>query len=66
MQSFRSKQKLEDEEYDSIAIIGQGTYGVVKKVRHKKTNEYFAIKCLKLENEKEGVPSTALREIAIL
>lgn len=66
MQSFRSKQKLDEEDYEGVAIIGQGTYGVVKKVRHKKNNQFYAIKCLKLENEKEGVPSTALREIAIL
>ena len=66
MHSFKSKQTTDEENYEPLAIIGQGTYGVVKKVKHKKTNELFAIKCLRLENEREGVPSTALREISIL
>ena len=41
---FKSKLKSDEEEYEGVTIIGQGTYGVVKKVRHRKTNEFFAIK----------------------
>lgn len=43
-----------------------GTYGVVYKARHKVTNELVALKKIRLENEDEGVPSTAIREITIL
>lgn len=32
----------------------------------KQTNELFALKIIRLENEEEGIPSTAIREISIL
>ena len=43
-----------------------GTYGVVYKGRHKKTNRIVALKKIRLESEEEGVPSTAIREISLL
>lgn len=43
-----------------------GTYGVVYKGRHKKTNRLVALKKIRLESEEEGVPSTAIREISLL
>lgn len=43
-----------------------GTYGVVYKARSKKTNQLVALKKIRLENEDEGVPSTAIREITVL
>lgn len=46
--------------------IGEGTYGVVFRARDMNTKEIVALKKVKLENEDEGVPSTALREISIL
>ena len=46
--------------------IGEGTYGLVYKARDILTNEIVALKKVKLENEDEGVPSTAMREISIL
>lgn len=46
--------------------IGEGTYGVVFRAVDKTTKEIVALKKVKLENEDEGVPSTALREISIL
>lgn len=36
------------------------------KARHKVTQELVAMKKIRLENEDEGVPSTAIREITIL
>lgn len=48
-------------------IVGQGTYGVVYRSRDKRTGETVALKKIKLEGgDDEGVPSTALREIALL
>lgn len=47
-------------------IIGEGTYGVVFKAREKTSGRYVALKKIRLEQEEEGIPSTALREISIL
>lgn len=46
--------------------IGEGTYGVVYKARDRVTNETIALKKIRLEQEDEGVPSTAIREISLL
>lgn len=54
------------EEYEKIEKIGEGTYGVVYKARHKKSSKIVALKKIRLENEDEGVPSTAMREISLL
>ena len=54
------------DKYDKLSKIGEGTYGYVFKARNKVTNEIVALKKIKLENEDEGVPSTAMREISIL
>jgi serine/threonine protein kinase len=54
------------ENMDKINRIGEGTYGVVYKSRELLSKDIVAIKKVKLENEDEGVPSTALREISIL
>lgn len=52
--------------YEKIESIGEGTYGVVFKARERDTKRIVALKKIKLENEDEGVPSTAMREISIL
>lgn len=54
------------DDYMKIEKIGEGTYGVVYKGRHKKTNRFVALKKIRLDSEEEGVPSTAIREISIL
>lgn len=54
------------ENYSKVEKIGEGTYGVVYKARDCVTGEEIALKKIKLENEPEGVPSTALREISVL
>ena len=46
--------------------IGEGTYGVVYKARVRSTGEILALKRIRLEQEEEGVPSTAIREISLL
>ena len=52
--------------YEKIESIGEGTYGVVFKARERDTKRIVALKKIKLENEDEGGPSTAMREISIL
>ncbi|XP_048478363.1 cyclin-dependent kinase 12 isoform X8 [Plutella xylostella] len=52
--------------FQVITQIGEGTYGQVYKARDKNTNQLVALKKVRLENEKEGFPITAVREIKIL
>eukprot|EP00505_MAST-04D_sp_SCG-Rhode-Island_P002908 Stramenopile-MAST_4_protein_2908 len=52
--------------YEKLEKVGEGTYGVVYKAKDKVTNETVALKKIRLEAEEEGVPSTAIREIALL
>lgn len=52
--------------FERLESIGEGTYGVVFRARDRTTKEIVALKKIKLENEDEGVPSTAMREISIL
>ncbi|RWS14746.1 cyclin-dependent kinase 1-like protein, partial [Dinothrombium tinctorium] len=54
------------EDFEKIEKIGEGTYGVVYKAKVKKTGQLVALKKIRLENEDEGVPSTAIREITLL
>ncbi|KAG7999859.1 Cyclin-dependent kinase 1 [Nibea albiflora] len=54
------------EDYLKIEKIGEGTYGVVYKGRHKATGQVVAMKKIRLESEEEGVPSTAVREVSLL
>lgn len=47
-------------------MLGEGTYGKVRKARCRQTGEFRALKQMKLGTQEDGVPSTAIREIAIL
>mmetsp|Transcript_969 Transcript_969/g.1211 ORF Transcript_969/g.1211 Transcript_969/m.1211 type:complete len:480 (+) Transcript_969:111-1550(+) len=53
-------------EFQKLETIGQGTYGHVYKASDKTTGEIVALKKIKMDNEKEGFPITAIREIKIL
>ena len=54
--------------YEKQGKLGEGTYGVVYKAMDKKTKRIVALKKVKLDlaEEDEGIPSTTIREIAIL
>jgi cyclin-dependent kinase 12/13 len=66
--------------YEKVIQVGEGTFGKVYKARYKdfinnenngNTNnsiksEFVALKKILMENEKEGFPLTAIREIMIL
>ncbi len=54
------------DKYEKLERIGEGTYGVVYKARDVDTQEIYALKKIRLESEDEGIPSTAIREIALL
>lgn len=53
-------------QYEKLDKVGEGTYGVVYKARDRTTGDIIALKKIRLEQEDEGVPSTAIREIALL
>ncbi|PSC69315.1 cyclin-dependent kinase C-2-like isoform A [Micractinium conductrix] len=52
--------------YNRGPVLGQGTYGEVFLAHDKRTGEKVAAKKIKMDNEKEGFPITAIREIKIL
>ncbi|KAJ3390927.1 cyclin-dependent serine/threonine protein kinase [Entophlyctis sp. JEL0112] len=54
------------EKYQKIEKLGEGTYGIVYKAQNRDTDDIVALKRIRLENEDEGVPCTAIREISLL
>lgn len=52
--------------FQIIDQVGEGTYGQVYKAKDKITGELVALKKVRTDNEKEGFPITAVREIKIL
>ena len=49
--------------YERLNQIEEGSYGVVFRARDKQTGDIVALKKLKLDEEKNGFPITALREV---
>lgn len=60
--------RLVDQGYRFSAAdqIGEGTYGRVFRGEDLANNDRVALKMIRTENEKEGFPITAIREIKIL
>lgn len=54
------------QKYEKLEKIGEGTYGTVFKGRNRDTLEIVALKRVRLDEDDEGVPSSALREICLL
>jgi cyclin-dependent kinase len=54
------------EKYQKIEKLGEGTYGIVYKAQDRQNNNIVALKRIRLDNEEEGVPCTAIREISLL
>lgn len=46
--------------YKDLSIIGEGTFGQVYKARDQETGTYVALKRVRLENERDGFPITAV------
>eukprot|EP00048_Salpingoeca_helianthica_P010785 m.154818 g.154818 ORF g.154818 m.154818 type:complete len:926 (+) comp15138_c7_seq1:56-2833(+) len=54
------------DDYELLEQIGEGTFGQVYRGRHRRTGEVVALKKIRMDNEREGFPITALREIRLL
>lgn len=52
--------------YKETSIIGEGTFGQVYKAKDQDKGTFVALKRVRLENERDGFPITAVREIKIL
>jgi len=64
--TFAEAERAFKAQYDITEVLGEGTYGKVRKARCRQTGEFRALKQMKLGTQEDGVPSTAIREIAIL
>lgn len=63
---FDSHFLLSMEKYENLGLVGEGSYGMVMKCRHKETNQLVAIKKF-LETEADKmVKKIALREVKML
>ena len=67
-ENLEEAERRFESNYETIekVLLGEGTYGKVYKARSVRTGEAVAMKQMKLDAQKEGVPSTAIREIALL
>jgi len=66
-ESYAEAKRTFKNQYDIGDVLGEGTYGKVLKARCRQTGVTYAMKQMKLgSHSEEGVPSTAIREVAIL
>jgi serine/threonine protein kinase len=65
-EAFAEAERQFRGQYDITEVLGEGTYGKVRKARCRQSGEFRALKQMKLGTQEDGVPSTAIREIAIL
>ncbi|KAL1493995.1 hypothetical protein ABEB36_009671 [Hypothenemus hampei] len=54
------------EKYEQISVVGEGSYGLVMKCRHKETDQIVAVKKFLETEEDPTIRKLALREIRML
>jgi cyclin-dependent kinase-like len=54
------------EKYENLGVIGEGSYGMVLKCRHKESGQLVAIKKFLESEEDTQVKKIAMREIRLL
>uniref|UniRef100_T1GGI8 Protein kinase domain-containing protein n=1 Tax=Megaselia scalaris TaxID=36166 RepID=T1GGI8_MEGSC len=53
-------------EFEKLNRVGEGTYGIVYRAKDTKSGEIVALKKVRMDQEKDGIPVSSLREIMIL
>lgn len=53
-------------DFEKLNRVGEGTYGIVYRARDVRSDTIVALKKMRMENEKDGIPISGLREIDIL
>ena len=53
-------------EFEKLNRIGEGTYGVVYRARDARNNRIVALKKMKFDWDRNGIPVSGLREMNIL
>lgn len=54
------------EKYDVISVVGEGSYGLVMRCRHRESGQYVAIKKFLETEDDPTVRKMAIREIRML
>ena len=54
------------DKYESLGVVGEGSYGIVMKCRHKETGQMVAIKKFMEGDEDAQVKKIAMREVRML
>ena len=67
-ENLEEAERRFESNYETIekVLLGEGTYGKVYKARSVRTGEAVAMKQMNFDAQVEGVPTTAIREIALL
>ena len=67
-ENFEEAERGFESNYETIekVLLGEGAYGKVYKARSVRTGEAVAMKQMNFDAQVEGVPTTAIREIALL
>ncbi|XP_059663875.1 cell division control protein 2 homolog 2-like [Cornus florida] len=55
-----------NKKYKFTEVIGSGSFGLVYKARDRGENKFVAIKIICITDDKEGVPSSLIREVSLL
>lgn len=62
-----ARRESGDYNYEEVCVIGNGAYGTVYKARDLKNDgQFVAMKTIRIQNTEEGMPMSAIREIALL
>lgn len=67
-ENYEEAERQFQAQYEMVdkVLLGEGTYGKVYKARSVRTGESVAMKQMKPDAQEEGMPPTAIREIAII
>ncbi|KAK9880999.1 hypothetical protein WA026_014342 [Henosepilachna vigintioctopunctata] len=53
-------------EFEKLNRIGEGTYGIVYRAKDTSTDKIVALKKVRMDQERDGIPVSSLREIQVL